>query len=97
MHLDPVKKVVAEERAACREIRKMEVGKSVKEGVVAVDTVNLEEHSRIAISNPTQSAEKRDCHTAARVVWAVEEEVDWRSKTQMASEVDTRSLTGTDC
>ena len=65
--------------------------------MVAVDTVDLEEHSRIAISNPTQSAEKRDCHTAALVVWAVEEEVDSRSKTRMASEADTRSLTGTDC
>lgn len=75
----------------------MEVGKSVNGVVVVADTVALGEHSRIVILGLIRSGEKRDCHTAARVVWVVEEEVDWRSRMKMPSEVDFRNLTGTGC
>ena len=89
--------VEAEERAVYMAIPQMEVGKLVKEVMVAADTVALGEHSRIVILGPIRSGEKRDCHTAARVVWAVVEEVDWRSRTRMPIEVDFRNLMDTGC
>lgn len=75
----------------------MEVGKSVKEVVVAADTVARAGRSRIAILSLIRSGEKRGCHTAAPVVWVAVEEVDWRSRARMLSEVDFRNLTGTGC
>ena len=49
----------------------MEVGKLVKEVVVAADKATLGEHLRIAILSLIRSGEKRDCHTAAQVVSVV--------------------------
>ncbi len=76
----------------------MEAGKSVMEVVVAADTVTLGEHSRIEILGLIQSEETRDCHTAARVVWAAEVEVvDWTGMMRMPCEIDFRKLAGIGC
>ncbi len=65
--------------------------------MVAADTVVLGEYSYIAILGLIRSEEKRDCHTAARRVWVVVEEVDWRSVTRMPNEDGFRNLADTDC
>ena len=56
----------------------MEVGKLVKEVVVAADMVALGEYLRTAFLSLIQFEEKHDCHNAARVVWVAAEEVDFR-------------------
>ena len=75
----------------------MEVGNLVKEVVVAADMVALGEYLRTAFLGLIQSEEKHGCHNAARAVWVAEEEVDWRSRMRMQSEVDNRKLIGTGC
>lgn len=61
----------------------MEVGRLVKEVVVAADMVALGEYLRIAFLGLIQSEEKHGCHNAAHVVWVAAEEVDWRSRMRM--------------
>lgn len=75
----------------------MEVGKSVKEVVAAADMVALGEYLRTAFLGLIQFEEKHGCHNAARVVWVAAEEVDWKSRMRMQSEVDFRKLIGIDC
>lgn len=90
--------VEVEERVVYRAIPWTEVGTSVKEVAVAVDTVALGENSCVAISDLNRSGETRDYHTSVRLVGVVVgEEADSRSRTRMLSEVDSRNLTVADC
>ena len=75
----------------------MEFCSRVEEVVVVVDTVALVENSYVAISDLNRSEETHDYHTSVRLVGVVVEEVDWKSRTRMLSEVDSRNLTDADC
>ena len=72
----------------------MEVGRLVKEVVVAADMVALGEYLRTAFLGLIQSEEKHGCHNAARVVWVAAEEGYWRSRMRMQAEIDFRKLIG---